>query len=299
MKSNEQTKKKHITGIESTKGGVGKTTSTSVIAQLLAVSGQKVLIVDMDSQKSLTDVMAKDLNTVPAVSINNVVLKDLSLEELESAIVPTQMENIDMIPADDELAELIYLIHDISKEEPKVIFHFRDNLQKILNAHYDHVLIDTAPALSYLSTITTIACDMILCPIEADNLSFQSIVNVRDLVDKTQKYYSLEEEKSFYVFATRVQNRTTRTKMMLAGYEEQLGDIFLPTSIRASEVIARANTSFVPIMMSPDKKNECINEYIDLLKSIDYLDGKQFRKVKRYQEGTSQKKQNTARKGNK
>lgn len=51
MNTNAEQKTYHITAIESSKGGVGKTTSTAMIAQILAISGQRVLIVDMDFQE--------------------------------------------------------------------------------------------------------------------------------------------------------------------------------------------------------------------------------------------------------
>ena len=53
MNTNAEQKTYHITAIESSKGGVGKTTSTAMIAQILAISGQRVLIVDMDFQSKL------------------------------------------------------------------------------------------------------------------------------------------------------------------------------------------------------------------------------------------------------
>ena len=80
---------------------------------------------------------------------------------------------------------------------------------------------------------------------------------------------------------TKVKSRTNRAKDMFAGYAEMLNDMFLPTPIRMSEV---------PLMLSPNKRNECVNDYMDLLKAIDYLDGRQFIKVRKFQNGTNSKK---------
>lgn len=43
-----------VISIINNKGGVGKTTSTGIIAQLLAYLGKHVLVVDLDSQSNLS-----------------------------------------------------------------------------------------------------------------------------------------------------------------------------------------------------------------------------------------------------
>ena len=98
MNTNAEQKTYHITAIESSKGGVGKTTSTAMIAQILAISGQRVLIVDMDFQRNCTDMMSKNIEQVPEVSMRDLVLKDLTLEEVEKTIIPSKLENLDIVP---------------------------------------------------------------------------------------------------------------------------------------------------------------------------------------------------------
>ena len=43
-----------VISIINNKGGVGKTTSTGVISQLLAFLGKKVLVIDLDQQSNLS-----------------------------------------------------------------------------------------------------------------------------------------------------------------------------------------------------------------------------------------------------
>lgn len=292
------TKTGRITAIQSSKGGVGKTSSTAIISQILALSGQKVLIIDMDYQRNLTDMMAKDREYIPAMSLDELVLNDVDVDRIKEAIVPTKLENLDLVPTSENIHMLHYSLYDEIKENPKKIFCLRNNLKKIIGTEYDHIIFDTSPALTTMTTAITLCCDTTLIPIEGDNFGFQSVVNIMNMVYETDSYYELNEGKKVYVFMTKVQSRTTRTKDMFQGYTELLGDTFLPISIRSSEPIARASASFVPIMLSPNKKNEAVNEYIDLLKGIDYLNGRQFIKVKRYQEGALiTKKNGTKKKG--
>lgn len=299
MNEYNQTKTHHITGIQSSKGGVGKSTSAAMMAQILALSGQRVLIVDMDFQRNLTDMMAKDREEMPRISLNELVLRDMETDELIETVIPSKIENLDLIPTSEDVEMLHYRLYDEinHNENPKVIMCLRNNLLKLAGMKYDHIIIDTSPALTYLSTAITVACDVTLVPVEADNFGYQSVVNIIRMVSDIESYYELNDNKKVFVFMTKVNSRTNRAKDMFAGYAELLNDTFLPTSIRSSEVLAKASTNFIPIMLSPNRKNECVNEYMDLLKAIDYLNGKQFVKVKRYQDGASVKK--SSKKGNK
>ena len=434
MNTNAEQKTYHITAIESSKGGVGKTTSTAMIAQILAISGQRVLIVDMDFQRNCTDMMSKNIEQVPEVSMRDLVLKDLTLEEVEKTIIPSKLENLDIVPTCEDIESLHYDLYDevnhnenanaimcfrnnllqiagtkydhividcspaittlssalgiacdtilcpieadnfgyqsvvkivnmaaeidmdfqrnctdmMSKnieqvpevsmrdlvlkdltleevektiipsklenldivptcedieslhydlydevnhnENANAIMCFRNNLLQIAGTKYDHIVIDCSPAITTLSSALGIACDTILCPIEADNFGYQSVVKIVNMAAEIETYYELHEKKKAYVFMTKVKSRTNRAKDMFAGYAEMLNDMFLPTPIRMSEVLAKSSTDFVPLMLSPNKRNECVNDYMDLLKAIDYLDGRQFIKVRKFQNGTNSKK---------
>lgn len=293
MSTNVETKNYHITAIMSSKGGVGKTTSTAVIAQVLALSGQKVLVIDFDYQRNLTDMMAKDINQMPERLADDIVLNDLEIDEIKQTIIPTKFENMDLIPMSPNIQMLHYALYDRVKDgDQNVMMCLRNNLLKLAGTEYDHILFDNSPVVVSLTTATLLCCDRVLIPVESDNFGYQSVVNINRIVSEINGYYELNEEKKVYVFMTKVQSRTTRSKDMFAGYSDLLGDeMFLPVSIRLSEPLGRSSANFIPIMLpGGDKRNEAVNEYIDLLKAIDFLNGKQFINVKRYQEGTGNKK---------
>ena len=273
-----------ITAIQSSKGGVGKTTSTAILGSICAISGQRVLIIDMDYQRNLTDLMIQEGQQMPEVTLSELVLNPLKPEEVMKAVIPTKVPGVSLIPADEDIHGLHYLIHDevTHNGNESVVFHLRNNLLSVTGSHFDKVFIDTSPALTYLSTVITVAAGVTLIPIESDNLNTQSIINILAMLDQTRDYYNIEEPKHGYVFMTRVQSRTTRFREMTNGYTQLLGDIFLPIYIKSSEVVGRANTSFTPLLFT-DRKCETINEYISLLQALDYLNGEQFMRVKKYQ----------------
>ena len=64
----------HIICFANNKGGVGKTTSTSTIGDALARQGQRVLVVDMDPQASVSKALIGD-NVIPEVTTVNLLLE--------------------------------------------------------------------------------------------------------------------------------------------------------------------------------------------------------------------------------
>lgn len=273
-----------ITAIQASKGGVGKTTSTSILSSICGISGQRTLIIDMDYQKNLTELMAADLSLKPKVPLSDLIMKPFSLEEIQEAIVPTKVPNVSLIPADDLIHSLPYMLHDEITHNGNefIVNYLRNNLIQVAGPMYQQIFIDTSPALTYLSTVSTLAADFTLIPIEADNLSYQSVISVLKLIEDTTRYYKCDKKKKGAVFMTRVNPRTTRMKEMSAGYQKILGDTFLPIYIKASETVGRANTSFTPLILA-DKKCDTINEYISLLQALDMISGEQFLKIKKYQ----------------
>lgn len=70
-----------IISIISTKGGVGKTTRAANLSALLADAGNKFLLIDLDSQPTLTSYLnladEKSLETYDFLSLNNKNLSEI------------------------------------------------------------------------------------------------------------------------------------------------------------------------------------------------------------------------------
>ena len=109
------------------KGGVGKSTSSITIAQILAISGYKTLLIDLDPQMNTTKMFGLSEGIEDENYEQLFCSKMDNLEELEYYVTETEYENISILSASRELNNLIYVIYDKMKET-NVELYLRHNL---------------------------------------------------------------------------------------------------------------------------------------------------------------------------
>jgi|AntRauTorcE11898_2_1112593.scaffolds.fasta_scaffold01104_6 chromosome partitioning protein len=174
-----------VVAIANFKGGVAKTTTAIHYAQYEALRGSRVLIVDFDPQGSATSSMG--LIPDSDVGEHQTARDFLQGDSPSLKVQKTYWPNIDLIPANLSLyAAEFELPKRAEREGPGASsVSVLDAGLEALKDQYDVIVIDTPPALSYLTTNAIYAADGVIVPVQANMLDFTSCSQFLRLLSET------------------------------------------------------------------------------------------------------------------
>lgn len=206
----ETGEKMRIITIASRKGGTGKSTTASAIANGLRIKGRRVLLVDLDSQANLTYTTGAQGGGITALEVLT------GTATAAEAIQHT--EQADIIPAGQQLAAADLLLTDIGKE-----YRLREALEPI-RGQYDYIIIDTPAGLGIGTTNALTASDGVIIPVTADMYSLQGCRILEESIRSVKKYCN-PDLKIDGLLITRYSGRANLSKAMKNSAEEIAADM--------------------------------------------------------------------------
>lgn len=159
------------------KGGTGKTSISFSYGYYLAMSGKRVLMVDLDPQAHLTACLNRE-GARHDKSIYSVIVRSKHLAE---AIIDTELPTLKLVPSAISLSTLEMPLFRMPLRE----FRLRMALKEV-ERDFDYIIIDSAPNIGLLSLNAILASDEILIPLLADFLSFHGLKLLMETLSSIQ-----------------------------------------------------------------------------------------------------------------
>lgn len=197
------------------KGGVGKTTSTINMGAALAEFGRKVLLVDLDPQGALSAGLGISHEELD-VTVHNLLVDNSS--SIFDAILPSGVENLDLVPANIDLsAAEIQLVNEVGREQA-----LARALRPVMK-DYDFIIIDCQPSLGLL-TVNALSCaDSVMIPVESEYFSLRGLALLMDTVEKVRDRLNFKLEV-LGILVTMFDRRTLHAREVMERLVEAFGD---------------------------------------------------------------------------
>jgi chromosome partitioning protein len=184
--------------------------------------GAKVLFIDLDQQANLSFALGVEAENSPVWL--DVVEKKIPLEKVRLSLP----SGVDLIPSSLNNSVLDRVLLNGHRNWAQAV---KGPLQEI-QAQYDLIIIDTAPALSATNTAVTCASDFVILPINPDKFSLLGVrKHLQDLED-VKKDFDLQFQSR--ILFTRYDGREAASRDILSQCIGEFEDLLLKSYVRTS-----------------------------------------------------------------
>ncbi len=239
-------------------GGVGKTSLTMNLGFHLAQRKKnKVLLIDLDPQSSLTVFMGLDPDELTST------IKDSILDGKPINPYPEVINGMRLVPTDINLAEAEMQLFTALTREQKL-----KNALTPIQHSFDYILLDCPPSLGLLSILALTAATHLLVPIQCQYKSFKSTELLLRTITQTKEAVNPQLEVLGFV-PTMVDSRTAQESRMLMALKDNLSDIapIFPAIPRAI-AFADASEENLPLELY-DKRHSAIKVLKQIAKKVE------------------------------
>ncbi|MBW2974436.1 AAA family ATPase [Candidatus Woesearchaeota archaeon] len=153
------------------KGGVGKTTTAVNIAAGLARKGKKVLLMDLDSQGSISHCLESEY---PTKDMFHLIANGAELEEC----ITHMGKDLDLVPSNDSLNDVDEALGNRANKD------YILSLKMEKNNSYDYAILDCPPNFGTMTRNALIYSDEVFVPISTDVLGYKVLMKTIEKIEK-------------------------------------------------------------------------------------------------------------------
>ena len=247
-----------IIAIANNKGGTGKTSTTINLGASLVNLGEKVLLVDMDSQANCSKGLGIILKTGD-ISIRDVLLDPA--HGISRIIRQTAVDNLDIAPAHINLSTAdLELTSDVGGSNRLSVA-----LSEVYNS-YNHILIDTPPYLGILTINALVAAPAVIVPMEAEPYALDGMDVLEKTLEKTRLYLKHDID-ILGVLVTKFRRGTTLHTEMLEQLRKYWTEKVFDTVIHINIEVAAAAIDQLPLVVCKPQ-SKAAQDYTQLAEEV-------------------------------
>lgn len=255
-----------IWAVANQKGGVGKTTSVVALGGLLAESGKRVLVVDLDPHGSLTSWFGYDPDTI-AHSVFDLFQHQGKVPDGLPAqlITETSCPGLSLLPASTALATLerrMVGVEGMGLIISRALAQLWDD--------FDYVLLDNTPSLGVLMVNALAAAQHLIIPVQTEFLAIKGLE--RMLHTLTMIMRSQKNQLSYTIVPTLFDRRTQASVKSLNQLRKTHSDTLWRFAIPVDTKFRDASQAGVT-PSSMDAETHGVRAYARLLNDLQEITG--------------------------
>lgn len=240
-----------------TKGGCGKTTTVQMLGEILGKNyKKKVLCIDTDPQCNLTTVSNVDLMNCQNHNLYTLLKEESTLEE---CIVKSTY--YDLIPGSLLLAYADTEFNMLGRE-----YILKERIE---NANYDFILIDTPPSLGLINIMSLTASTKIIIPTECSYLAMVGLDQLSNTIESVRKHSNKELDISG-ILLIKYSSRTNLNNAVLSGLEkmaDKMNTKVFDNKIRETVKVKEAQSQQEPLI-DWDSSCSAVLDYTEFAKEL-------------------------------
>lgn len=241
-----------IVAVQNFKGGVGKSTISTHLAQYLAIRGYRVCLIDCDSQGSSTTMFGY----VPDLDISEEdtlypFIRNAEMSSLAYALHETHWDGLYLVPANLKLYSAEYeLAAQIARADKMLLNRLAEGIASI-GEHFDVVILDPPPALGTISLSVMRAANALLVPIPPTVVDFTSTTTFLAMLYETMGVLEDQgmpvELNWLRILATRADEQKSMQRELLGMMRGLFGETMLRTVLKDSAEIDNASARLMTV----------------------------------------------------